>query len=273
MAAKQIVRLGFVAAFVMGCVAIGAAQQGNPKISPRDKVTIEVAGIVPKATFNVDSDGMISFPPLEKPVKAAGLTVHELETLLSNQLFDENWLTVRAKVTADLEQIKNKQVIVDGAVRSPGIVPFAGELTVREALLLVGSTTPDAGDIARVTRAVPRPAPGAPVPDPVVVEVNLRDLQTGGKIAHDVILEDGDALFVAKAEQVYIDGYVNRPGPYSVQPGMTLKQVITLAGGISERGSKGRIDILRGGTKVKSINYDKTKVMPGDTITVKARIF
>jgi polysaccharide export outer membrane protein len=272
MAAKQIVRFGLVTAFVVGCVALGAAQQSNPKISPRDKVTIEVAGIVPKTVFNVDADGMISFPPLEKPVKAAGLTVHDLETLLSNQLFDENWLTVHAKVSAELDQLKNKRVIVDGAVRSPGMVEFAGELTVREALLQVGSTTTDAGDIARITRAAAPIATGVPAPDQVVVEVNLRDLLTGGKAAKNVILQDGDTLYVAKAEQVYIDGYVNRPGAYPVQTGMTLKQVITLAGGISERGSKGRIEIIRGGNKVKNPNYEKTTVMPGDTITVKARI-
>jgi polysaccharide export outer membrane protein len=273
MAAKQIVRFGLVAALVAGCVAVGAAQQSSPKISPRDKVTIEVAGIVPKAVFNVDSDGMISFPPLEKPVKAAGLTVHDLEALLSNQLFDEQWLTVHAKVSAELEQLKNKRVIVDGAVRSPGMVEFAGELTVREALLQVGSTTIDAGDIARITRAgVGTAASGAASPDPLVVEVNLRDLLSGSKAAKNVVLQDGDTLYVAKAEQVYIDGYVNRPGAYPVQSGMTLKQVITLAGGVAERGSKGRIEILRGGKKVDKVNYEKTTVMPGDTITVKARI-
>lgn len=273
MAAKQIVRLGVVAALVVGWVALGAAQQSAPKIAARDKVTIEIAGIVPKAIFNVDADGMINFPPLEKPVKAAGLTVRELESLLSNRMFDEQWLTVHAPVTAELEQIKNKQVIVDGAVRSPGIVIFAGELTVREALLQAGSQTPDAGDIARITRATPaNVAPGATPPDPVVIEVNLRDLMNGAKSAKNVVLQDGDTLYIAKAEQVYIDGYVNRPGAYPVQTGMTLKQVITLAGGIADRGAKNRIEILRGGQKVPKVNYEKTTVQPGDTITVKPRI-
>ena len=127
MAAKQIVRLGFVAAFVIGCVALGAAQQSNPKVAPRDQVLIEVVGIDSmKGKFRVDADGTISFPPLEKPVKVAGLTVREVEQLLSKQLLEEGWLTVLAKVNAELEQIPNKRVLVNGEVRNPGTVTFAG---------------------------------------------------------------------------------------------------------------------------------------------------
>jgi len=272
MAAKQVVRLALVALGVIGAVASGAAQQSDPKISPKDRVVIEVPNIFPKATYPVDSDGTISFPPLTKPLKVTGMTTHEVETAVSNQLFTDGWFTVHVPVIAELDQIKNKQVFVSGAVREPGIVPFAGEISVREALLLVGSTTPDAGSIARITRAASQPAANGTPAEAVVVEVNLHDLETG-KSGHDVMLEDGDTLYVAKAAQVYIDGYVGRPGAYSVDPGMTLKQVITLAGGISERGAQNRIEILRGGQKVKSVKYEKTVVLPGDTITVKSRIW
>ncbi len=281
MAAKQIVRLGFVAAFVVGCVAFGAAQQSNPKISARDQVKIEVFGIDSmQCKCRVDSDGTISFPPLEKAVKVAGLTVREVEKLISDKLFDEGWLTVKAKVNAELEQSPNKRVLVSGSVQRPGSVAFAGEMTVLEALLQAGSTTDDAGDTVLVIRAVATEtgvlAPPTDSKDPAnanVIEVNLRELQGGLHPEKNLVLQDGDRLLVRKAEQVYIDGYVSRPGAYSVTPGMTLKQVITLAGGISERGSKDRIEITRGDQKVKNVKYDKTPVMPGDTITVKPRIF
>jgi polysaccharide export outer membrane protein len=282
MAAKQIVRLGLMAAFVVGCVASGAAQQSNPKISPRDQVSIEVYGIEAlKCKCKVDADGMISFPPLEKPVKAAGLTVRELETELSRRLKDEDWLTVTPKVTVELEQTKNKSVIVNGEVRTPGVVSFAGELTVLEALLQAGWTTPEAGDVALLVRAsiMNGAAPPANTQDSKspretgVVEVNIRELQGGGMAAANLVLADGDMLVVKKAEQVFITGFVSRPGAYSVSAGMTLKQVITLAGGVSERGSQNKIDIRRGDRNVPKVKYETTIVMPGDTITVKARIF
>lgn len=280
MAAKQIVRFGLVAAFVMGCAALGSAQQVNPKISPRDNINIEVFGIDSmKGKFRVDVDGTISFPPLEKPLKVAGLTIREVETMLSNRLFDENWLTVHAKVNVELEQTPNKRVLVAGQVRQPGEVKFAGELTVLDALIQSGSTTEDASDRVMVIRASGRAPDGSMLPltdktgDPGVIEVSLHDLQNGQSPEKNLTLQDGDRVFVPKAAQVYIDGYVNRPGAYSVTAGMTLKQVITLAGGIAERGAKGRIDVLRAGKKVEKVNYEKTTVMPGDTITVKSRIF
>src|SRR5689334_3795435 len=132
MAAKQIVRLGFVAAFVVACVALGAAQQSNPKISARDQLKIEVFGIDSmQCKCRVDADGTISFPPLEKSVKVAGLTVREVEKLISDKLFDEGWLTVKAKVNAELEQTPNKRVLVGGAVERPGASTFAGGRTLR----------------------------------------------------------------------------------------------------------------------------------------------
>jgi len=280
MAAKQMVRFGLVAAFVLGCAALGSAQQSNPKVSPRDQLNIEVFGIESmKGKFRVDADGTISFPPLEKPIKVAGLTIREVEALLSDRLFDESWLTVHAKINVELEQTPNKRVLVAGQVRQPGEVKFAGELTVLDALIQSGSTTEDASDRVMVIRATSRAADGTLTPlsdktaDTGVIEVSLHDLQNGQSPEKNLMLQDGDRVFVPKAAQVYIDGYVNRPGAYSVTPGMTLKQVITLAGGIAERGAKGRIDILRGGKKVDKVNYEKTTVMPGDTITVKSRIF
>jgi polysaccharide export outer membrane protein len=279
MAAKQIVRLGFVAAFVVGCVALGNAQQTNPKISPRDQVVIEVLGIESmKGKFRVDVDGTISFPPLEKPIKVAGLTVREVEQLLSKQLLDEGWLTVLAKISAVLEQIPNKRILVNGEVRTPGAITFAGELSVLEAVLQAGSTTPEAGDLVLIIRA-PRDAAGvlSPPEDSKegsnIIEVSLRELQSGLRSEKNLALLDGDRVYVRKAEQVYIDGYVSRPGAYSVTAGMTLKQVITRAGGVVERGSRDRIEVQRGDTKLKNVKYDKTTVMPGDTITVKSRIF
>jgi polysaccharide export outer membrane protein len=283
MAAKQIVRLGLVAAFVVGCVISGAAQQSNPKITPRDQVTIEVYGIDQlKCTCKVDGDGMLSFPPLEKPVKAAGLTVRELEAEIGRRLLEEKWLTVNPKVSADLIQTKNKSVIVNGEVRTPGVLNFAGEMSVLEALLQAGWVTDQAGDVAFLVRASART--GAAVPptgtkdpkapkDPGVVEVSIRELQGGGVAAANLVLADGDMLVVKKAEQVFITGFVSRPGAYSVTAGMTLKQVITLAGGIAERGSQKKIDIRRGDKKLSNVKYETTTVMPGDTITVKARIF
>jgi protein involved in polysaccharide export with SLBB domain len=56
---------------------------------------------------------------------------------------------------------------------------------------------------------------------------------------------------------------------------MTVLQVLTLAGGVTDRGSDGRIKILRvvdGKQKELKAKLTDT-VMPGDTIVVPSRFF
>ncbi len=89
-----------------------------------------------------------------------------------------------------------------------------------------------------------------------------------GDATKNPLVQDGDRIIVAKAKQVFIDGQVNHIGPVTVEPGMTLRQALALAGGATELGAVNRVRILRNGKKVDKIDLDKTIVQPGDTITV-----
>jgi polysaccharide export outer membrane protein len=74
---------------------------------------------------------------------------------------------------------------------------------------------------------------------------------------------------------VFVSGEVKAAGAYAVEPGMTVLQVLTLAGGVSERGSDGRIKILRmvdGKQKEVKAKLSDT-VQPGDTVVVPSRFF
>ena len=62
-------------------------------------------------------------------------------------------LLLNPQVTVEVVQTPNKKVMVTGAVRSPGQLPFGGELSVFEALALAGSATSDAGDLILIVRA------------------------------------------------------------------------------------------------------------------------
>jgi polysaccharide export outer membrane protein len=59
--------------------------------------------------------------------------------------------------------------------------------------------------------------------------------------------------------QVFITGEVNRPGPYSIQPGTSVMQAIVLAGGLGRFAAKTRIQIHRkvagGEEQVLLFNY------------------
>jgi len=65
------------------------------------------------------------------------------------------------------------------------------------------------------------------------------------------------------------------PGAFAVDTGMTVLQLLTLAGGVTDRGSEARISILRNvDGKQKEYKAKLTDIVqPGDTIVVKPRFF
>jgi len=111
--------------------------------------------------------------------------------------------------------------------------------------------------------------PGLPPIDPsnLVTRVNLLELQVGG-VDRDIILRSGDTVFVPRAAQVYVLGAVGRPGAFRYEPGMTVLQALTMAGGVTARGSEGRTKVIRivDGKKVEK------KVKPADTLEPEDRL-
>jgi len=107
--------------------------------------------------------------------------------------------------------------------------------------------------------------------------VDLYELLSGQSLKNNLVLRNGDIVVVPKSEPVFVTGFVNMQGPIRVTRDTTVLQALSMAGGVSERGSTRGIKIQRmvDGKKkdlpVKNINTDVVK--PGDTIVVPARIF
>jgi polysaccharide export outer membrane protein len=271
-------RLVVVALVLPALVAVATAQQSAPKISPRDvlKIVVDRAEHFSRA-YTVDADGTIDFPQLGR-VQVAGKTAREIQTLLTGLLKDRG-IMVNPTLAIDLEQIANKKVIIAGeGVNQPGTFTFAGELRIMEALLRAGSTKPEAASEAMVIRARRDANGSSDSAEPVqVLRVDLRALQGEDVATHNIVLEDGDQIFVAKAQQVFIDGYVRSPGAYNIEPDMTVDKVLTLAGGVTELGAVNRLEIRRTGPdgKVETIKVEgkraTTVVKPGDLIYVPKR--
>lgn len=74
---------------------------------------------------------------------------------------------------------------------------------------------------------------------------------------------------------MFVSGEVKNPGGFPFVPGQTVRQLISLAGGITEDGSASRIRVVREiDRKPKEIKIKlDDPVKPGDTIVVKARLF
>jgi len=274
MATKRVVRALLV---LIGFLAMSSslrAGQANPKIAQRDQLSITVVpGKDFTARYPVGGDGGIEFPQLGR-VQVAGLTARELGDLLVRKLKEANIL-LNPQVTVELEQTATKKVTVNGSVRTQGVIAYGGTLTLLDAIVRAGGRLPDAADMVLVVRAAPPDGAAADAPpSPTMLEVNIRDLENG-ILARNLVLADGDAIFVRKAQAVTLTGYVTNVGAYNIEAGSNVEQVLALAGGITMLGSDRRIEITRvvNGKSVTLKGVKKTDlVKPGDIIRVGKKL-
>ena len=152
-------------------------------------------------------------------------------------------------------------------------------MTLIEALALGGSPNATAASEAIVVR----PAAGTTATGPLlpsqpgvseVTRVNLTALQSG-ELSQNVVLQDGDTIFVPRAETLFVFGQVRNPGSFAIAKDMTVVQALALAGGVTERGALNRVRIIRtidGKKKEVTAKLDDL-VKAGDTIVVPERFF
>jgi polysaccharide export outer membrane protein len=151
-------------------------------------------------------------------------------------------------------------------------------MTLIEALAKAGSTTPNASEevvVVRGAKGVEGPAaldtPGAKE----ILRFNLKDLQSGAAAVRNIDLRDGDTIYVARAELVYVFGQVKNPAAYPIKTDTTVLQALSLAGGVTPNGAMNRTKIIR---IIKGVERELTVrltdiVQPGDTVMVPERYF
>jgi len=246
-------------------------------IGPQDVLTItsydqaELSG-----RFTVEADGTFTYPLIGR-VQAGGLTLRQIEARVKAQLKDGGFFR-NPQITVAVDTYKSQKVFIVGEVRMPGTYPLSGDMNLVEALARAGSTLPSASGEAVIVHA-PGAAAGPTMPPNAgadnTVRVNIHDLEKG-IFSHNAALRDGDTIFVPRAESVYVFGQVKSPGAYPLQQkDTTVLQALSLAGGVTDRGSTSRIQVIRivGGEK-REIKVRLTDlIQPGDTVVVRERFF
>lgn len=251
--------------------ALHAQSPQEYQVGVNDVLTITVFGETDlSGKYAVAQDGTFTYPQLGR-LKAGGLTLRAIEAELKRQLAD-GYLK-NPQVSIAIETYRSQRILVLGEVRSPGEYQLNGEMTLLAALVRAGSTTPLAGREVVVVRAAKGPV-AAVDGDAETLRIELSELQSGAP-GVNVMLRDGDTVNVPKALSVFVSGQVKNPGAYPVEQGMTVLQVITLAGGLTDRGSDNRIKALRVvDGKQKELRVKLTDIVePGDTIVVQERFF
>lgn len=258
------------------------------EIGPEDILKVTVYGHEDLTqTILVQADGTFTFPLIGR-VKADAMTTKELERKITSLL--ARGYVRNPQVTVVVQEFRSKSVFVVGEVARPGSYPLAGQkMTLVEILARAGPMTVNAG----VEVIVVRPAAGAAVSGPVlptqvvadpepregqakaeVFRINVRDIQAGD-LEKNLELRPKDTVFVPQAPKVFVSGEVRNPGAYAWFPGMTARQAISLAGGLTPEGSDGRLKVVReesGFTREGKIKLDDP-VKAGETLVVRRRLF
>jgi len=295
------VRAGTAIALMLGAtVALGAqvpapgpglpivqpsAQSPNYVVGPQDVLIITFFD-QPEMTgkFTVEADGSFTYPLIGR-VNVGGMTLRGVEAVLRKVLIDQGYYR-DPQLAVAVETYRSQRIYIVGEVRTPGAYPLSGDMRLVEALALAGSTLPTASGEAVVVHAssdsvLVNAAPIVDVTDSSksdpdhVLRVDLRELENGD-LTQNVPLRNGDTIFVLRAENVYVFGQVRNPGAYPLrQKNTTVLQALSLAGGVTDRGATGRIQIVRiaDGKKLE-IRAELTDfVQPRDTIIVPERFF
>ena len=279
------------APFALGLAVFGLAAllpADGYEIGSGDVVAVGVLGQSDlTGDFRVDPEGLISYPLLGK-VKASGLTAAELERKITTLLSD-GYLK-RPQVTVEVKEYGSQKIFLTGEVTKPGFVALKSDRSLFALVSELGSLGPNAGHEILVIRpplgtiapiVPPDPGSMAVTDDPSIAfggaevfRVGVQELMAGNP-ERNVLLVPGDTIYVPKAAQVYVTGSVTRPGPYRYQPGMTVLQVLTQAGGVTDRGSAGRAKIVRivDGRKLEQKAKPTDLVNPEDTVVVPEKFF
>ena len=161
-----------------------------------------------------------------------------------------------------------RNVLVLGAVRTPGAFEYESARTLIQAIGKAGGTLPEA-DTARIQ--IRRANQAEPIP------VNLNTIQG------DVELQPGDQInvpFRSVRQFIVVRGGVNRAGLINYAEDMTLTQAIEAAGGPKPNAILERVVILRPAERGKqqriTVNLLEVaqgarpdeRLLPGDTVEV-----
>lgn len=201
MRSKTLVMLAAVLAVVMVCGCSGKNKvltaklrqmARNPEQLPEyrvaapDQLSVEVKGYPEYSrAVVVRPDGKITIPSVGD-IMVQGLTTPEITAAVTEGLKKE---LSQPSVTVSVVASTSKAVYVWGEVRTPGSKPYFGDMTLADAIGASGDITLY-GDWTKVkiTRGT--------LDNTDVLEVNLKKLVLAGNAEQNVVLKEGDIIYV-----------------------------------------------------------------------------
>ena len=138
-------------------------------------------------------------------------------------------------------------VSINGAVRKATDLPYAQNLTVSNVIAMAGGLSPNATDFGYITRRDLTNEDNR-----TIIRVDLNEALSNPNSDSNISLEPFDVFTVYSTEiftdddlPLVIRGSVRKPGRFQFAKNFTLKDIITLAGGLTFEASRSRIEVFR----------------------------
>jgi polysaccharide biosynthesis/export protein len=254
---------------------VSTAVESTPNyvLGPGDQIIIRAVGIEEFSdktdTKLIDMRGYVDVP-IAGHVKAAGLSVQQLEDLIANQL---RKYVRDPQITVTVAEFKSQPVSVVGSVLNPGVYKLTGQNTLVQVLSQAQGLAEDAGNKINVTREKAQgriPLPGCAedrTGQYYTATVDTKLLLDAKEPSANIVIKPNDVISVPKAEMVYVVGAVNKSGAFvlSERQSMSVLQAVSMAAGLEKTSSAGHAKIIRRGENNQRIEIpaDLTKILAG----------
>lgn len=263
------------------------------RIGPQDILSLSIyAGgeIQHQIKLHVSNDGFVKVPLLGS-IKAVGLDASQLEDKITAPLAAEYF--VNPQVTVVVEGYHSLKYFISGAVNSPGLYEMTSQATLLELIAKAGGATPERSNVAYILRSsTDQITKGKNIEQllskKAPIKVDLTLLLDKGDMTKNMMLQTGDVVYIpmqdtidTAANNVYLEGEVEKWGVYRYTPGLTALNLCIMAGGFTEFAAPNRTKIYRKkeGTEeivIININLDDVRkgkipdieLKPGDRISV-----
>lgn len=173
----------------------------------------------------VSESGTVTYPLIGE-IKVGGKTIQAAEQTVA-QALTKGGFVKKPQVNIVLLQVRGNQVAVLGMVNRPGRYPLETFNThLSEIIATAGGVSPIAGNGTAVLS-------GTRDGKPYKYELDIASLFLNEKKAEDVMVNNGDVIYVTPGNQVSIIGQVARPGRFALENAkMNVVDALALSGGM-----------------------------------------
>lgn len=257
-------------------LASGAARAQAPAATAANEYRLGAGDVVritvyqnPDLTLEtrISEAGTISYPLLGS-VRIGGSTVALAEKTIADGLRSGNYVK-QPQVSLVVTQVRGNQASVLGQVNKPGRFPIeVTDMRLSDLLAMAGGIGPAGADTLTLV--------GTRDGKPFRKVVDLPTLFRADNRADDIMVRNGDVVYVERAPMVYIYGEVQKPGALRLERNMTVMQALATGGGLNLRGTEKGLRVHRRGAdgKLQVIEPKMDDLLvDGDVVYVRESLF